>query len=176
MEDINNTDITNQIIDIQPTETLIPLKQQKNIFKPLFFISIFILITVIIVSFLLIENFKKQQSSNENSIKTIEEAELIPTIVSSNINQKESLIISLEDGNKCSDFVEELESEDSPIKDWYSKIKYEKQPMINCSLGEMGFVGLFDIPKDKIKEYINELEKLSVVKNAVLNGKDTLNY
>ncbi|MDD2225138.1 MAG: hypothetical protein PHP97_03165 [Candidatus Shapirobacteria bacterium] len=64
MEDINQTDITNQILGNQPTN--IPISKSKNIFKLLFFISIFVLLVVIISFYFIILNKKNYQASNNN--------------------------------------------------------------------------------------------------------------
>lgn len=74
MEDINNTDITNQILGNQ-IDT--PISKSINIFKYLFFISIFILLVIItIFCYLLNNKFSNLPSSvftntpNQNTVST----------------------------------------------------------------------------------------------------------
>lgn len=71
MEDINSTDVTSQILGNQLTET--PVVKQKNVFKILFFISIFVLLIVVVVFCLIIQNNKNQKVEvvKNNAVETI---------------------------------------------------------------------------------------------------------
>jgi hypothetical protein len=85
MEDINNTNVDNQVIDnnSQSTEQLIPPThpKQNNFFKWLSFILIFVLLVVIVMGFLIFKNYTKETVIKEtnNQVQTIEDPKTVPT-------------------------------------------------------------------------------------------------
>lgn len=116
MEDINNNIVTPDPPVIQPVKTSpIPPTTSSNIFKYLFFISIFIFITGIAITILIFKNYTKEpviKETNNNTVQTTEDTKTIPTIekkenilyqvksVDDSENKKVSLFLTSNKGNE----------------------------------------------------------------------------
>jgi len=188
MEDINETDITDQILGNLSTHKSI--SKPKNIFKLFFFISIFILLIVIISFCFIFFNKKIYQSSNNNTsqiVSTITPTEVIDQIKPTNSPEIETLqkvsfikddknavskLITTDENNKETliSEVEYFNMDGTIIKPEYRFVFSSDNNFLYYTLSgyEGGFSGLYNIQ--------NKINKTIPFLSSSANFNDSNNY